>query len=122
MAKAEQPEIYTITAAQRALSKEQADRTRRYLVSMAIRTVCVVAAIFVPCWPRWVFIAGALVLPYFAVVIANAGRENDEPGEAARVPQAYRPELPAPGLMLGQSAEVIIHDAPDQGPPAETAR
>ena len=74
-------EVYTITEAQRPLSTEQAGRTRRYLISMGIRTACVLAAIVVPGWPRWILIAGAVVLPYLAVVVANAGRENDEPGE-----------------------------------------
>jgi len=75
------PTVHTITGAQRALSKEQSDRTRRYLISMGIRTGCVIAAIIVPGWPRWVFIAGAVVLPYLAVVVANAGRTTDEAGE-----------------------------------------
>jgi type III secretory pathway component EscV len=74
-------DVFTITEAQRGLSVEQTGRTRRYLISMGIRTACVILAIFVPGWPRWVFIAGAVVLPYLAVVIANAGRENDDPGE-----------------------------------------
>lgn len=47
---------------------------------MAIRTACVLGAIVIPGWPRWVLVAGAVILPYLAVVIANAGRENDEPG------------------------------------------
>ena len=34
------PEVFTITEAQRALSDEQTGRTRRYLVSMGIRTAC----------------------------------------------------------------------------------
>ncbi|MEI7629619.1 MAG: DUF3099 domain-containing protein [Actinomycetes bacterium] len=74
-------EVFTITGAQRALSQEQTGRTRRYLISMGIRTACVLGAIVVPGWPRWLLIAGAVVLPYLAVVVANAGRENDEPGE-----------------------------------------
>jgi len=73
--------VHTITGAQRALSDEQSGRTRKYLVSMGIRTACVLAAIVVPGWPRWVFIAGAVILPYLAVVVANAGRSNDEPGQ-----------------------------------------
>ena len=68
MAKRDQPEVFTITEAQRPLSVEQGGRTRRYLVSMAIRTACVIAAIFVPGWPRWVFIAGAVFLPYLAEI------------------------------------------------------
>ena len=67
-------DVFNITAAQRALSNEQTGRTRRYLVSRGIRTACVIAAIFVPGWPRWVLIAAAVALPYLAVVIANAGR------------------------------------------------
>ena len=85
--------IYTITDAQRALSVEQAGRRRRYLVSMGFRTACFVAAVFVPGWPRWALIAGALVLPYLAVVAANAGRENDEPGQTGVAPPS-RTALP----------------------------
>jgi hypothetical protein len=51
-----------------------------------------------------VFIAGAVVLPYLAVVMANAGRENDEPGSVG-VEAHGRPELPAPGLSIGDTEE-----------------
>ena len=99
MPKGDPVEVFTITDAQRGLSVEQGGRTRRYLISMGIRTACVIGAIFVPGWPRWVFIAGAVVLPYLAVVIANAGRENDEPGEVG-VEDQGRAALPAPGVAL----------------------
>ena len=107
MAKRDQAEVFTITDAQRGLSQEQSGRTKRYLISMLIRTACVIAAIFVPGWPRWVFIVGAVALPYLAVVAANAGRENDEPGETTAAPEVYRPALPAPGLELSESPTVI---------------
>ena len=99
MAKGDPIEVFTITDAQRPLSVEQAARTRRYLVSMGIRTVCVIAAIFIPGWPRALFIAGAIGLPYIAVVVANAGRENDEPGQAVVTPPV-RPELPTSGVAI----------------------
>lgn len=86
-------EVHTITEAQRGLSDEQVGRQRRYLASMLVRTACVLGAIVVPGWPRWVLIAAAVVLPYLAVVIANAGRENDEPGDVGVRPQA-RAALP----------------------------
>jgi hypothetical protein len=98
MAKGDPP-VYTITGAQRALSQEQTGRTRRYLISMGIRTFCVIAAIVVPGWPRWVLIAGAITLPYLAVVMANAGRENDEPGELG-VAAPVRRELPIQGHAI----------------------
>lgn len=100
MAKGDPPEVFTITEAQRGLSVEQVSRQRRYLTSMAIRTVCVIAAIFIPGWPRALFIVGAVVLPYLAVVIANAGRENDEPGDVGAVgaPPDRTLSGPAPAL------------------------
>ncbi len=104
MAKGDPVEVFTITDAQRGLSVEQAGRTRRYLISMGIRTACVIAAIFVPGWPRWVLIAGAVVLPYLSVVAANAGRENDEPGEVGVAPQT-RPAIPSSGTAIGEDDE-----------------
>lgn len=96
MAKGDPAEVFTITEAQRGLSVEQVSRQRRYLTSMIIRTLCVVGAILIPGWPRALFLVAAIVLPYLAVVIANAGRENDEPGDVGEVdPHAYR-ALPAP--------------------------
>ena len=103
MTKAEPSEVFTITEAQRGLSQEQTGRTRRYLWSMGIRTACVLAAIVVPGWPRWVLVAGAVILPYIAVVIANAGRENDVPGHVGVAPQG-RPALPAAGEAVGDPA------------------
>ncbi len=100
MAKGDPVEVFTITDAQRPLSIEQSGRTRRYLISMGIRTACVLGAIVVPGWPRWFLIAGAVILPYLAVVVANAGRENDEPGESGVTEQA-RFALPAPGTAIG---------------------
>jgi hypothetical protein len=100
----DEAEVFTITDAQRGLSREQTGRTRRYLISMGIRTACVIAAIIVPGWPRWVFISGAVILPYLAVVIANAGRENDEPGEVGEV---------EPARLALESGQWPSQDAPD---------
>jgi uncharacterized membrane protein YdbT with pleckstrin-like domain len=75
-------QVHSITGAQQGTTEDQAPRTRRYLISMGIRTACVIAAIIVPGWPRWVLIAGAVILPYIAVVAANAGRSKKDPGPA----------------------------------------
>lgn len=72
----EEPIVYNVTSARVPLSTDQAARNRRYLISMAIRSTCFVACIIASGWMRWTFFIGALVLPWFAVVIANAGREN----------------------------------------------
>jgi len=50
------------------------DRHRRmvnYSIAMGIRTVCVVVGIFMQGWWLLVFGIAAMVLPYFAVVLAN---------------------------------------------------
>jgi hypothetical protein len=65
-----------ITSAQDPLSLEQKGRQRRYFISMMVRTGCFIASIFLPNPYRWVSMAGAVLLPYVAVVIANAGRET----------------------------------------------
>lgn len=116
MAKGEPPEVFTITEAQRGLSVEQVSRQRRYLTSMIIRTLCVVGAILIPGWPRAVFLVAAIVLPYLAVVIANAGRENDEPGDVGAVdPYAHR-ALPAPTYEI--TAEAYRDRAAPPVPPS----
>ena len=65
-----------ITSALEPLSLEQHDRQRRYFISMMVRTACFIATIFLPSPYRWITLFGALVLPYVAVVVANAGRED----------------------------------------------
>ena len=49
---------------------------RRYAIAMGIRTLCFVLCVVTPSPWRWGFAIGAVVLPYFAVIIANAGRER----------------------------------------------
>ena len=79
-----------------AATSPQADisaRQRRYVISMAIRTVCFVAAIVVgPGWLRWVLVAAAVLLPYVAVVMANATSSKTD-GFELRTDQ-FRTELP----------------------------
>jgi hypothetical protein len=65
-------EAVRITLARRPHSDDLDQRVFRYLVSMAIRTACVVLVIVVHHPVRWVFAAGAVVLPYIAVLLANA--------------------------------------------------
>ena len=76
MSNQEEPPVYAITNAATGLSFDQAGRKKRYLISMSLRTICFVGAIIAQGNLRWVLIFGAIFLPYIAVVIANAGREN----------------------------------------------
>ena len=72
------PPVYQITGARRGVRDDVERRTRRYLVSMGIRTACFILAVVTDGWLRWVLIAAAVLLPYLSVVFANAGRERVE--------------------------------------------
>jgi Protein of unknown function (DUF3099) len=88
------PAVYSITAARRGLSEDVDARTRRYLLSMGVRTVCFLLAILASGWLRWAFLAGAVLLPYIAVVLANGGREPTRTLPTAFLPPS-RPALDA---------------------------
>ena len=68
----EQPQV--VTTARESLSDDQSFRTKRYLLTMGLRTACFVLAVVTQGWIRWVFAVGAVFLPWFAVVMANAVR------------------------------------------------
>ncbi|HXH78619.1 DUF3099 domain-containing protein [Nocardioides sp.] len=68
-----------ITTARTSSAVDIAGRQRRYLISMALRTACVVGAVSVgPGLLRWVLVAGAVLLPYVAVVLANSQTRSDD--------------------------------------------
>jgi hypothetical protein len=79
-----EPEVHRITDAGVSLTDDQAGRQRRYLIAMSIRTLCVLGAVLAPSPWRWVLAVGAVILPYIAVVMANAGRELSD-GNGVRV-------------------------------------
>jgi hypothetical protein len=82
------PDVVRITAAPHNLEQDIGRRQRRYLISMTIRTLCFISAVLcfrIP-WLCGLLLAASLLLPFVAVVIANAA--------APRVPQA----LEGPGV------------------------
>jgi len=84
---AKKTQVHRITNASEGMKQQQLDRSRKYMWSMSIRMVCFVVALMVDGPLRWVLLVGSLVLPWVAVVLANAGRENrlekDRPAEIA---------------------------------------
>jgi hypothetical protein len=63
----------SITSLPQAPDVQRRRRMIKYSVAMGIRVLCLISILFVHGW--WVLIpaAGAIFLPYFAVVIANVG-------------------------------------------------
>jgi hypothetical protein len=73
------PEVFRITGARTGLKEDVAGRQRRYIISMSIRTVSVILTVVLWNIERplaWATLAVGTLLPYVAVVVANAGREN----------------------------------------------
>lgn len=97
MRKVQPATVQSVTTAHESLEAEQRHRIKRYLVTMTIRTVCFVAAVPLQGWLRWTSVALAVVLPYFAVVMANAVR----PRLAGEI-QAVTPVVP----LLSDEADV----------------
>lgn len=81
-----------ITSARTSRSDDIKRRQGKYLISMAVRTICFVLAVVLTGPLRWVMVSAAFFLPYFAVVIANAadGRESAGP---ARFADEDRPQI-----------------------------
>ncbi|MFF2654756.1 DUF3099 domain-containing protein [Streptomyces sp. NPDC058045] len=71
--------VFRITGARQSLADDVRGRQRRYVISMLVRTVAVLLTVLLWNVERPVAIVALVLgfaLPYVAVVIANAGREN----------------------------------------------
>lgn len=113
--------VQLVTEAQPSLSADIAARQRRYLIMMGIRVACFAAtiALFVAGagWLAAIPAVGAIAIPYFAVVLANGGREP----ASTRGFRAYEPRLPAryePPAATGWPAGTPQPEAPPQTAPA----
>jgi Flp pilus assembly protein TadB len=88
-----------ITTASAGADADISARQRRYLIAMGVRTLCflVVAGLAIthagPGWLPWIFVVGAIVLPYVAVVMANAATTKSD-GFALRNGSSQEKELP----------------------------
>lgn len=87
---------HLVTEAAKPRSEDIAYRERRYLIMMGFRVGCFIltVALFAAGagWFAAIPAVGALVIPYFAVVFANGGREPN----STRGFRAYEPNLPVP--------------------------
>ncbi|WP_324011587.1 DUF3099 domain-containing protein [Microbacterium sp. JZ37] len=88
--KIRKPQPQSATSLDRAPRDDESHRMRTYLLTMGVRTLCLVLmVVVVPYgWYTFLFAIGAVVLPYIAVVIANAA-------QAGRVAHAQAPEQQA---------------------------
>ncbi|GAA1701816.1 DUF3099 domain-containing protein [Kribbella sp. NPDC056951] len=66
--------VISVTSAQPSRSEDLDSRIIRYAAMMGLRVVCFVLAVLTPSPWRWMFVVGAVFLPYFAVVLANVAK------------------------------------------------
>ena len=101
-------EVYSITSAPEPLADDMARRQKRYLLQMGVRVLCFAAAVLtwgrIPMWASLLLIIAAVVLPYSAVLFANAGRERQESDGSFMTAREIGPGSGAP-RGLGPSDE-----------------
>ncbi|MFE9648511.1 DUF3099 domain-containing protein [Streptomyces sp. NPDC006365] len=126
MRKHSETEVFRITGARQGLADDIRGRQRRYVISMSVRTLAVILAATLWNVERHVAIVALVlgaVLPYIAVVIANAGRENAPSLPSTFVTMPARPMLtePRPDDAAESVPEDLASDSPAgaQGEPHE---
>lgn len=114
------PAVHSITDARTPHTDEIRSRMIKYSISMGIRVICLILIFFVDGWLQWVFIAGAVFLPYFAVIIANGGSDTSKIGHSGslldsaplRELESGAPARP-PQTPGGQSDDVLSGEVVD---------
>ena len=115
--------MHSITDAAAAHSEDMRDRMIKYSLAMGIRMVCIVLIFVLDGWLKIVAVAGAVFLPWIAVVIANGSDKAEVHSESlldyvpaaeldAAAPEASEEE-PEPTVVEGE----LIQDEPDGGQP-----
>jgi hypothetical protein len=96
---------------------ERRSRMIKYTIAMSIRVLCIFAMLFAQGWWLAVFAAGAVFLPYVAVVLANVSTTRTtevlRPGSIVPLGAPPAPETPT----MGGAATTDGSD----GSPAESA-
>jgi hypothetical protein len=96
--------VHSITGAAQAHSDDLDTRIRRYLISMGIRTVCFILVLVIDSPIRWAFAVLAIILPYVAVVMANAAggkRRAPSPVPIVRIPLTEGGRIDSTGAESG---------------------
>ncbi|WP_202918319.1 DUF3099 domain-containing protein [Streptomyces cavernae] len=109
MRKRSSTQVFRITGARKGLEADVRGRQRRYVISMSVRTVSVILAAVLWNVERPVAIVALVLgatLPYIAVVIANAGREN-----APSLPSTFVSMPPRPMLASSHQDAAADDDA-----------
>jgi len=84
---ANQPQ--SVTSLEISPEEERRGRIIKYSIAQGLRVLCIIVAVMNPGGiVMWLAVAGAVLLPYFAVVVANATGSG---ARASRHPKPKRP-------------------------------
>jgi len=103
-------QVFRITGARQGLADDVRGRQRRYVISMSVRTVSVILAATLWNVERPVAVVAlalGAILPYIAVVVANAGREN-----APSLPSTFITAPPRP-MIAPPRADDFAESVPE---------
>ena len=85
-----------ITSLPRSPDDDRHERMLKYSIAMGVRIVCIFVCFITPGWWILIPVAGAVILPYVAVVLANVGSKSGgdviDPGLAALPAHPGAPE------------------------------
>ena len=93
------PKSVSITELPPSPDAERHSRMIKYAITQAIRVVCIVAVVLIHNWWALIPAAGAVFLPYFAVVAANNVRRSGT--TTVQRPGAIVPITPATSTRTG---------------------
>lgn len=85
-----EPEVHRITSAETRQSVDVDHRFKSYAIKMAIRVICIVAALFTDGWVQIALIIGAAVIPWVAVVAANGANRQPRADFSRYLPEEQR--------------------------------
>src|SRR4029453_8623106 len=92
-----------------ATSDEMSARIRQYTITMSIRAACFISMVFVHGVFRWVLFAGAVILPFVAVIAANQVNQHFRRRKVTHAVQTERPELTT-GQDDGAGSNEVIEE------------
>ena len=101
------PVVHSITDAAAAHSDDMRERMIKYALAMGIRLVCLLLIFVVDGWFKIIAVAGAVFLPWIAVVIAN-GSDKAEVHSDALLDYVPAVELEASPPAEGEPAEAPV--------------
>lgn len=116
--------VHSITDAASAHSEDMHQRMVKYALAMGIRMVCLILIFVVDGWFKLVMVAGAVFLPWIAVVIANGSDKaeihSDSLLDSAPLAELEGPSWPpaheeGPDDDVLQGELIVEDDEPNNG-------